>query len=193
MTEIEHNLSNLSKNSTIGGLGPVGYTPSERQIICGDIDMRIDTAGLWHYLGSPIGRKELVRLFSTVLYRDDIGEHWLITPAEICRIDVEDSAFMAVEMNVKTEDNKQCIYFRTNLDAEVMLDDNHPLWIKTDPDTAEPRPYIVMDGGFDARLTRAVFYELVDNGVEETIDGEQIYGVWSNGTFFPIGNKSESE
>jgi len=193
MTEIEHNLSNLSQNSTIGGPGPVGYAPSDRQIICGDIDMRIDTAGLWHYLGSPIGRKELVRLFSTVLHRDEIGDHWLITPAEICRIDVEDSAFMAVEMNVTTINNKQCISFRTNLDAEVTLDDEHPLWIKTDPDTGEPRPYIVMDGGFDARLTRSVFYELVDNGVEETIDGEQIYGVWSKDTFFPIGNKSESE
>jgi len=191
MTGFEHKFSNLSQNPPTKGPVPVGYTPTKHQIICGDIDMRIDREGLWHYQGSPIGRKELIRLFASVLHRDEVGDHWLITPAEICRITVDDSAFLAVEMNIENDNDVQKIQFRTNLDEIVILDEHHPLWIKIDPDTEEPRPYIVLEGGFDARLTRSVFYELVDNGVEQSIDREHIYGVWSNHSFFPIGKRLE--
>ena len=193
MTDFKHKFSNLSHNTQTNGPGPAGYTPSQRQVICGDIDMRIDREGIWHYQGSPIGRTELVRLFASVLHRDDVGDHWLITPAEICRITVEDSAFLAVEMMIDTIEGVQYIQFRTNLDEVVKLDEHHPLWIKIDPDTDQPLPYIVMEGQFDARLTRSVFYELVDNGVEQSIDGEHIYGVWSNNSFFPIGKRPEEE
>ena len=71
--------------------GPKGFRLKPGQVLCGDLDMRIDRNGVWYHHGSPIGRKELVRLFSTVLRRDEAGDYWLITPAEVGRIEVEDA------------------------------------------------------------------------------------------------------
>lgn len=199
MTSDENILSSLGNSATASRPPPAGYTVSERQTVCGDIDMRIDREGLWHYLGSPIGRINLVKLFSTVLKRDDDGDHWLITPVEICHIEVEDAAFMAVEMYIEGTGQNQNLKFRTNIDKEVSLNSENPLWIRVDLDTKEPRPYIILDGGLEARLTRAVFYELVALGQIESIkgaesidgsekrDGNDVFGVWSHGDFFPLG------
>ena len=193
MTKNEPNLSTLSRGAKKNGPGPVGMEPREGQIVCGDIDMRIDNQGLWHYLGSPIGRIELVKLFSTVLRRDDIGDHWLITPAEMCRIQVDDAAYMAVEMDISGEGEDQSITFRTNIDKHYTLSDAHPLRIEVHPETQEPAPYIALDYGLEAKLNRPVFYELVEHGIAETIGQEQIYGVWSDGCFFRIGDADFNE
>ncbi len=162
-------------------------TPRPGQIVCGDIDMRIDSQGLWHYLGSPIGRIELVKLFSTVLRRDEIGDHWLITPVEMCRIAVEDAAFMAVELTKTGSGRDQEITFRTNIDKHYTLSEDHPLRIQINAETGEPAPYIALDYGLEAKLVRSVFYELVDLGIAEAIEQDHIYGVWSKQHFFPIG------
>lgn len=167
--------------------GPVGIPLGPRQALCGDIDMRIGLDGTWYYLGSPIGRKELVKLFSTVLHRDDAGNHWLLTPAEACRIRVEDAPFLAVAAEVAGSDQAQDITFRTNLDQTVALGPDHPLRVDIDPETQEPRPYVGLDRGLEARLTRSVYYQLVDLAVEEITDGAHMYGIWSGGRFFSIG------
>lgn len=167
--------------------GPVGYEPRLGQIVCGDIDMRIGLDAIWYYGGSPIGRIELVRLFSTVLRRDDAGDYWLITPAEMCRIQVEDAPYLAVEATVTGADDDQTVTLRTNIDQTVAICADHPLRIAVDIDTGEPRPYVALDHGLEARLTRSVFYQLVDLAVEEDVEGEHIYGIWSEGDFFPIG------
>ncbi len=150
--------------------------------------MRIDRNGVWYYHGSPIDRKELVRLFSTVLRRDDAGDYWLITPAELSRIEVEYAPFTAVELITMGDGADQIITFRTNVDTFVSADDNHPIRIDIDPDTGEPSPYVVMDGRLEARLTRSVYYDLVGLGTEEKIDAEPSFGVWSGGAFFALGN-----
>ena len=106
--------------------------------------MHIDRGGVWHYLSSPIGRKELVRLFSTVLRRDDDGDYWLITPAEVGRITVEDAPFLAVEMTVSGNGEEQIITFRTNMDVLISVNDAHPIRVDINPDTDEPSPYLVM-------------------------------------------------
>ena len=64
---------------------------------CGDLDMRIAGDGTWFYMGTPIGRPALVRLFSTILKRED-GKHFLVTPVEKVGIRVDDAPFLAVEM-----------------------------------------------------------------------------------------------
>ena len=168
--------------------GPKGITPHPGQTLCGDLDMRIDRNGVWYYHGSPIGRKELVRLFSTVLRRDDAGDYWLITPAELGRIEVEDAPFMAVELVTTGDGANQIITFRTNVDTFVSADDDHPIRVDIDPDTGEPSPYVVMDGSLEARLTRYVYYDLVWLGTEETIDAELSFGDWSGGAFFALSN-----
>ena len=193
-------LSNLSQGSANrDGLtlddgpfdGPAGMPPRPGQIVCGDIGMHIDRHGIWYYRGSSINRQELVKLFSTVLRRDEAGDHWLITPAEMARIDVEDAPYMAVEMLADGNGRDQVIGFRTNIDAEVALDTAHPLRVDIDAGDDTPAPYVGLDHGLEAKLNRAVFYDLVSLGVEEIIKGEHIFGVWSHGAFFAIGDMPE--
>jgi len=156
---------------------------------CGDFGIRIDRNGTWFYRGSPIGRKPMVKLFATVLNRRKDGSYWLTTPVENGRIEVEDVPFIAVEMSHDGEGVEQEIDFRTNLDRTVPLDDDHPLRVEVDSDTGEPSPYIHTGKGLDARLSRPVFYHLVDLAEERDCDGRAVLGVWSRGTFFPIGDK----
>jgi len=153
----------------------------------GEIGMRIDRDGNWFYLGSPITRWSLARLFASVLRREADGAYWLVTPAERARILVEDSPFLAVELDVAGAGQTQVLSFRTNMDEIVVADEAHPLRVATDPSTAAPRPYILVRDGLEARLTRPVFYQLVDLGREERVGGATRFGVWSKNEFFPLG------
>lgn len=157
------------------------------RVLCGDIDMRIAANGTWFYLGSPIGRKELVKLFSSVVRRDDAGDYWMVTPAEMARIQVDDAPFTAVELITEGNGDAQRISFRTNVDAIVPLDDEHPLRVETDPESGEPRPYIRVKDRLEALIVRSVFYQLIKYGGAVSMDDEDIWGVWSNNNFYPIG------
>ena len=158
------------------------------QQACGDIDMRIARDGTWFYHGSPIGRKPLVKLFAGVLRRDAAGDYWLETPAEKCRIRVDDAPFTALEMIVDGAGRTQSLRFRTNVDEIVIADNAHPLRIAVDPETGEPAPYVMVRDGLDALIVRAVYYDLVELGVEDLRDGRVEFGVWSAGVFFTLGD-----
>jgi hypothetical protein len=158
---------------------------------CGDIDMRIATDGTWFHEGTPIGRRELVKLFAKVLTRDRAGRYWLVTPAEMARIQVEDAPFMAVEMTVGGVGREQVLTFRTNVDEIVAADKDHPIRIETNLVTGEPSPYVVVRPRMDARLVRSVYYDLVSQGTEEKKNNESVFGIWSSGVFFPIGTLDE--
>src|SRR5215813_13070476 len=160
---------------------------SARQQFCGDIDMRIGRDGTWFYHGSPIGRKPLVKLFASVLRRDDDGEYWLVTPAERGRIKVDEVPFTAVEVNATGNGADQTLTFRTNLDDEVAADAHHSIRVAYDADSAEPRPYILVRDRLEARILRPVFYELVELAQMHRIGDDEVYGVWSRGQFFPLG------
>ncbi len=160
---------------------------------CGVFDIRINRDGLWFYHGTPIGRRELVKLFASVLRRDSDGRYLLETPAEKGVIEVEDVPFVAVELTAEGTGRAQKLIFRTNIDENVVADTDHPLRIFTDPTTGEPSPYIEVRGGLEARLARPVYYELVELGGEETINGETQFGVWSAGTFFMLGQLDGGE
>ncbi len=155
---------------------------------CGDLNIHIDQEGKWFYHGTPIGRKELVKLFSTVIHKDDDGAYWLITPAEKGRIRVADAPFMAVEMTVSDGGPAQKLAFRTNVDDIVIADPAHPLRVAENFRTGEPSPYILVRDALEAKLTRSVFYHLVDLGVEHDTPKGKRFGVWSGGTFFELGD-----
>jgi uncharacterized protein len=161
-------------------------------------DMRIARDGTWFYHGSPIGRIALVKLFATVLRRDDAGDFWLITPAERGRITVEDVPFVAVEVQAKGTGEAQTLSFRTNLDEWVTAGPEHPIRVvQGGAGEAElsdaPAPYILIRDRLEARIGRAVFYELVGLAEERhTPQGIEL-GVWSGQTFFPLGRLSETE
>jgi len=165
----------------------VAATARRLPVECGDIDMRIARDGTWFYHGSPIGRKPLVQLFAKVLRREDDGHFYLVTPAERARITVEDAPFVAVEVDAAGAGRNQALTFRTNLDDTVTADAAHPIRVALDPATGEPSPYVAVRPGLEARINRTVFYQLVEMGVEEPVEGTPYYGVWSCNTFFPIG------
>jgi len=171
---------------------PVGSKPRSR-INCGRLDMRIARDGNWFYHGTPIGRKEMVRLFATILERRADGSYWLASPAEEGLIEVEDAPFVAVELLAAGSGRDQRLSFRTNLDDLVPLDAEHPLRLGTaqvaalHDDSRGAVPYVLVRKGLEARLAHAVYYELVERGVEERRDGALKYGIWSAGLFFPLG------
>lgn len=153
---------------------------------CGDIDIRIARDGTWFYMGSPIGRQRLVRLFSTVLRKDEDGEHYLVTPVEKLRIEVEDAPFVAVQVNEQGAGENQNLYFRTRTDDVVLADQEHRIWVEFSDD-GEPAPYIEVRNGLNALIARNVYYQLVELGTEIQTDARQQFGVWSKGEFFVLG------
>jgi hypothetical protein len=151
------------------------------------LGIRIDRDGVWYYHGSPIQRKELVCLLASALRVDDTGGYWLVTPTEMARIDVEDAPFLAVEMYRAGEGRGRFLSLRTNVDEIVTIGTDHPLYVIIDEDSGEPAPYVKLELGREARLSRAVYYELATLAEEAVIDGVRHLGVWSSGTFFPLG------
>ena len=127
----------------------------------------------------------MVKLFASVLQRDDAGLYWLVTPVERGRIQVEDAPFIAVELDVRGEGRAQELVFRTNLDEIVVADADHPLRVAEM--AGEPRPYLMVRNGLEARVARPVFYQLVELGREERVGVETMFGAWSRNRFFPLG------
>lgn len=159
---------------------------------CGDLPFLIRRDGSWLYRGSPIARKELVCLFASVLKREPDGSFWLETPAERGRIEVEDAPFVAVELDWVGDGRQQTLSFRTNVDQVVTAGADHPIRVSHDILTCEPTPYILVrpgtgDRGVEARINRAVYYELVALAVPEWVGCRRMLGVWSCGKFFPLG------
>ncbi|CAO3450526.1 FIG003620: Proteophosphoglycan precursor (Fragment) [Azospirillum argentinense] len=150
-------------------------------------DIRIARDGTWYHEGDPIRRIELVKLFATVLRRDEAGDFWLVTPVERGRIVVEDTPFVVVEMAASGNGDEQVLSFRTNLDEWVECGPDHPIRVVHNPENGEPTPYILIRNGLEARILRPVYYELVDRADTRGHDGEAEVGVWSKKVFFALG------
>ncbi len=180
-------------SNPLKGLGDVakakGMPPVERwnPPFCGDIDMRIATDGLWYYMNSPIGRKPLVKLFSSILRLDEDGKYYLVTPVEKCGIKVDDAPLFAIRMSVEGEGQNQIITFETQVDDEVVLGPHHPMRVADEAGTGGLKPYVVVRRNLEALVSRALFYDLVALGV---VEGEW-FGLWSSGQFFPMQKASE--
>ncbi len=160
------------------GLPPVHLWNPE---FCGDLDMRIARDGTWFYLGTPIGRKELVRLFSTILRKDD-DKYFLVTPVEKVGITVDDAPFVAVDFEVTGTGIDQSLSFETNVGDFSVASADNPIHVVRDDETGEPSPYVHVRAGLEALIDRKSFYRLVDIGAHH--DG--CFGVWSGGQFFAI-------
>jgi hypothetical protein len=137
-------------------------------------------------MGKPIGRAPLVRLFSTVLRKDDDGKTYLITPVEKVGIKVVDAPFVAVEMNVSVRNGEALLTFRTNVGDVVEASDEHPLRFVIHGGNNELKPYLHVRGRLEALVSRAVMYELVERGETCTVDGVEMFCVRSGGRSFPV-------
>ena len=155
---------------------------------CGDIDMRIARDGTWHYQGSPIQREAMVRLFSSVLRRDEDQCHYLVTPVEKLRIQVEDCPFVATLVDREGEGAEQRLTFTLNTGEQVVADSDHRITVGEHE--GEPHPRLHVRDGLMALIHRNVFYQLADMAGEgRTEDNDQVPGVWSEGEFFPMSGE----
>ena len=159
---------------------------------CGDLDMEIRRDGTWFYLGTPIGRVPLVKLFASILKLED-GKYFLVTPVEKVGIRVVDAPFVAVDCEVSGTGADQALSFTTNVGDVVTADAAHPIRVVRDPGSGEPAPYVLVRANLEALIDRKSFYRLVDLGEEAELDGTLWFGVRSAGIFFPIIPAAELE
>ncbi|WP_422393985.1 DUF1285 domain-containing protein [Pontivivens ytuae] len=166
---------------------PKGLPPVEtwNPPFCGDLDMRIARDGTWFYQGSPIGRKPLVKLFSSILKKEG-DKFFLVTPVEKVGIVVDDAPFVATDFTVEGEGAAAKITFTTHVGDSVVAGQAHQIRVTRDAKTGEPSPYIHIRRGLDALIDRKSFYRLVDIGEAHGVEGEDWFGVWSDGVFFPF-------
>ncbi|MFN3507967.1 MAG: DUF1285 domain-containing protein [Allorhizobium sp.] len=153
---------------------------------CGDLDMEIRADGTWFYMGTPIGREPLVRLFSTVLRKDEDGKTYLVTPVEKVGIRVQDAHFIAVEMSATEEAGEAVLTFRTNVGDVVEAGPEHKLRFEITGENHELKPYLTVRGRLEALVSRAVMYELVERGEVVDIEGRPMFAVRSKGVTFAI-------
>lgn len=148
---------------------------------CGDLDIRIARDGTWFYLGTPIGRPALVKLFASIL-KKEAGKYYLVTPVEKVGIQVDDAPFVAVDVDHRDGD----LHFTTQVGDTMIAGPDHPIRVERDPETGEPSPYVLVRSNLEALIDRKSFYRLVDLGLHEIWKGESWFGLRSQSTFFPV-------
>ncbi len=178
VTPSPEGIADAVRASKTRGLPPVHlWNPP----FCGDLDIRIARDGSWYYLGSPIGRPALVKLFSSILKKED-GKYFLVTPVEKVGITVDDAPFVAVDVEAEGDGSEQVLRFTTHVGDEATAGPDHPIRVERDPESGEPAPYVLIRANLEALIDRKSFYRLVDLGRHH--DGW--FGVWSSGRFFPV-------
>ncbi|KMK65604.1 DUF1285 domain-containing protein [Puniceibacterium sp. IMCC21224] len=152
---------------------------------CGDLDMRIARDGTWFYLGTPIGRPALVRLFSSILKREG-DSYFLVTPVEKVGITVDDAPFVAVDFEAEGKGKEQKLTFHTHVGDVAVAGPDHSIRVDRDPETSEPSPYILVRSNLEALIDRKSFYRLADLCAHHEVAGARWFGLWSQGSFFPM-------
>jgi len=167
--------------------------PCEDRTFCGDLNIRIKSDGTWLYNDSPIERPEMVQFFAAMLKLDEDGRHWLISPTEVGRIEVDDAPFVITDVHVSGEDEKQILCLSTNVGDVVCVDKDTPITLTESPETGQLTPYVTIGDGLQAKINRAVYYELVEQGTTFEVENEPMFGLWSSGTFFPLSSIDTSD
>jgi hypothetical protein len=152
---------------------------------CGDIDMEIRADGTWFYLGTPIGRAPLVRLFASIMRREGDG-YFLVTPVEKVGIRVVDAPFIAVDAEAEGKGAAQNLTFTTNVGDSIVAGPEHPIRCPLDPVDGTPRPYVLIRPGLEALIDRKTFYRLSEITTPALHEGSPWLGLWSGGQFFPL-------
>jgi len=154
--------------------------------LSGDIDIVVNRKGEWLYEGKPIPRESIVRLFSTILRREEDGHYYLVTPVEKWRIQVEDTPLLAHSLETEGEGKQRTLSVTTNVGEVIQIDDAHPLEVGAYPESQEPRPIIRLPHGLEARLVTSAYYDLAELIAAEDPDTDAPMGIWSHGNFYQI-------
>ncbi len=152
---------------------------------CGDLDIRIARDGSWWYLGTPIGRPALVKLFASILKREG-DRYFLVTPVEKVGIRVDDAPLLADDFTTAGEGAAQVLTFTTRTEDTAVAGPDHPLRFERDAATGEPSPYVLIRNDLWALIDRKSFFRLVELGARAPHDGQEWFGIWSSGQFFPV-------
>ncbi len=168
-------------------LGERGQPPVEKwnPPLLGDIDIRITRQGVWFHEGGEIKRQPLVKLFSSILKREN-DDYFLVTPQEKWRIEVEDAPFFFTQLQVERQGDAQALVFSSTTDDRVIADAAHPLRVVVDAESGEPSPYVLLRGGMEGLLSRSVYYQLADISEARQVEGKEVLGVSSMGCFFSL-------
>lgn len=130
----------------------------------GESEMLIGADGRWFHQGDEIRRPAMVRAFASLLMRDSAGQHWLVTPFQRLSIMVEDAAFIATDMEAKTDaEGRPVLAFRLNTDDLVLCGPENPLRVAGTPDV--PAFYLAVRNGTEARLNRSTYGQLIDHAL----------------------------
>ena len=180
-------IASVAKNISKKGTPPVHLWDPP---FCGDLDIRIARDGTWYYLGTPIGRFELVKLFSSILRKDE-DKYFLVTPVEKVGIKVDDAPFIAVDFSITGRGSNQTLIFETQVGDRATLNKKNKLRVSIDQNSSEPKPYIHIRSGLEALIDRKSFYRLIEIGSVKTYKNDEWFGIWSDKNFFPIILASE--
>ena len=153
--------------------------------LLGDIDIRITRQGTWFHEGDEIKRQPLVKLFSSILKREN-DDYFLVTPEEKWRIAVDDAPFFLIDLQVERKGERQALVFSSTTDDRIIADAAHPLRVSVDAESGEPSPYLLVRGGMEGLLSRSVYYQLADMSEMRQMDGKEEAGVSSMDCFFPL-------
>ncbi len=174
---------NQSDSDSCKGLPPVEQWDPD---FCGDMELVIKRDGNWYYQGTPIGRKRLVKLFSTVIKKEG-DDYYLVTPVEKLGIQVEDKPFIVIRMTQQHTDEGVVLEFEDNCDNKIWLTDPAQFWVEIDKETEEPSPYVNVRKNLSALVHRNIFYELVELSEEKVVNGAKHLGFYSANRFFSLG------
>ncbi len=166
-------------------VGPGGVAPIEKwnPPLSGNIDIIIKANGDWYHEGIKFLRKPLVKLFSSILKKED-NDYYLVTPVEKWKITVEEFPLLVIDMDIHENHNdetQQLIQFKTATDDIFNLSHNHPLEVSRNSNGAL-RPSVRVRSNLHALIHRNVFYHLAD--IAKNVDG--VFGIWSDGVFLKL-------
>lgn len=185
MSDLESILADI-RSSENAAAAKLGWNPPQQ----GHIDIRIAADGAWYHEGRRFRRDNLVRLFASVLRREE-DDYFLVTPAEKLRIEVEDAPFVATLVETIDHEGRQAIVFTTSIGERILLDREHALRVEIDAQTREPRPYVQMHAGLEALISRSAFYDLLNLAEERECEGCKTLVVSSLGHEFELGSSDE--
>ncbi|MGM0450237.1 MAG: DUF1285 domain-containing protein [Pseudomonadota bacterium] len=183
-TELARQFEHVAQYDTTGQGPPVDQWEPP---FTDDLELFISRNGRWFYQGREITRLALRKLFASIMRRESDGYYYLLTPHEKYRIQVEDVPFLAHSVEQEGEGDSRVLWLRTDVDDCFPIGESHPLIVRTDENSGEPQPYVVVRRGLQARIERSAFYHLTDLAEERAINGATHIGVISQGSFFSLG------
>ncbi|RYY78349.1 MAG: DUF1285 domain-containing protein [Moraxellaceae bacterium] len=181
----------LFENGESQGKRPIPPLEQWNPQFCGTMNLTVKANGEWWHEGSKITRERLVRLFSTVLWRENDGQYYLKTPVEKLLISVEDAPLLVTRIEKVCTDGKEYLTCITQTDDVIVIDAEHPVLLREY--AGEMRPYINVRWNLDALIHRNAFYHLLNEGKFIEQNGQTVVKFSSGDFEFCLNSEALAE